>query len=221
MEFSQLIQQRHSVRAFSDQPVTQAQLETIVTEASQTASWVNSQPWKVYVATGQTLEAIRADHQRLIAEGVKSNPVFPVQSRADFHPDQQANMAAWSQHLEAEEGLDINEFWQLNRELFRAPAIMYFALPKSSPRWSVLDMGAFLQTASLSANNLGLGTMVAYELIKFPDVLAEHLAVDPGYELVIGMAMGYAADHPINAFYSPRQPLAQLLTIKDEINPIA
>lgn len=213
MDFSQLIANRHSTRSFSNRPVAVEQLKQIVSEASQTASWVNSQPWKVYVATGQTLETIKSRHLELIASGQKSNPVFPVRSRQDFHTDQQENMADWSAEKDSYQAVSDEEFWDLNRCLFNAPAILYFALPKESPTWSILDMGAFLQTASLSANNQGLGTMVAYEFIKFPEELATRLGVDASYEVVIGMAVGYEDDHPINQFRASRRGLDQIVTI--------
>ncbi|MGT2929214.1 nitroreductase family protein [Streptococcus dentasini] len=184
-------------------------------KASQTASWVNSQPWKVYVATGETLEKIKSDHRSLIEVGQKSTPIFPVRSRTGFQEDQHSHMAAWSNRLDNFTEVGNETFWQLNQELFQAPAIMYFALPKNSPEWSILDMGAFLQTASLSANNQGLATMVAYELVKFPGNLAQILRVDSAYEIVIGMALGYESDHPVNTFRPKRQSLDKILKILD------
>ena len=52
MEFSQVVADRHSVRDFTDQPVSQEDLVDIVRTAQQAPSWVNSQPWRVYAATG-------------------------------------------------------------------------------------------------------------------------------------------------------------------------
>lgn len=52
MEFSQVVANRHSVRDFTDQSVSQEELVDIVRTAQQAPSWVNSQPWRVYAATG-------------------------------------------------------------------------------------------------------------------------------------------------------------------------
>jgi nitroreductase len=214
MDFQKLVSQRHSTRSFSDKTVDLSLIKTIIEEAQTTASWVNSQPWKVYVATGQTLEKIKEDHLSLIEAGKKSAPIFPVLSRVGWQADQQDNMANWSEALEHSQ-LDQVEFWQLNRQLFKAPAILYFGLPKDSPDWSILDMGAFVQTATLSANNQGLGTMVAYEFVKFPVELASALEVDPNYDIVIGMAIGYEDDNPINAFRAKRRILDEVLVVKE------
>ena len=52
MEFSQVVANRHSVRDFTDQLVSPEDLVDIVRTAQQAPSWVNSQPWRVYAATG-------------------------------------------------------------------------------------------------------------------------------------------------------------------------
>nr|WP_314890316.1 nitroreductase family protein [Actinomyces oris] len=52
MEFSQVVANRHSVRDFTDQPVSQEDLVDVVRTAQQAPSWVNSQPWRVYAAPG-------------------------------------------------------------------------------------------------------------------------------------------------------------------------
>lgn len=47
------ITSRHSVRAFLDTPVPQQIIKDILTVASRAPSGTNTQPWKVYVVTGQ------------------------------------------------------------------------------------------------------------------------------------------------------------------------
>ena len=47
-----VITARHSVRAFLDTPVDTQTIKDILTVASRAPSGSNSQPWKVYVVTG-------------------------------------------------------------------------------------------------------------------------------------------------------------------------
>ena len=54
MDFTTLVQKRHSTRDFTGQFIPRSQLEQIIQDALTTPSWVNSQPWRVYVATGKT-----------------------------------------------------------------------------------------------------------------------------------------------------------------------
>lgn len=52
MDFTTLVQKRHSTRDFTEQIIPRSQLDQIIQDALTTPSWVNSQPWRVYVATG-------------------------------------------------------------------------------------------------------------------------------------------------------------------------
>ncbi|MBF7121735.1 nitroreductase family protein [Pediococcus pentosaceus] len=81
MEVKQAIQKRHSVRHFTDQKIDSKQLKEMIGIAQKAPSWVNSQPQKVYVAQGETLEAIRKQQQELAITGAKTNSDIPPMSR--------------------------------------------------------------------------------------------------------------------------------------------
>ena len=81
MEFSQVVANRHSVRDFTDQPVSREDLVDVVRTAQQAPSWVNSQPWRVYAATGRTLEEIKKRHAADVAAGRKGGSDLPVKPR--------------------------------------------------------------------------------------------------------------------------------------------
>lgn len=55
MDFTKVVNKRHSVRQFTDQAVETDLIKEIVTVAQRTPSWVNSQPWQVYCAQGTVL----------------------------------------------------------------------------------------------------------------------------------------------------------------------
>ena len=94
MEFSQVVANRHSVRDFTDQPVSQEDLVDVVRTAQQAPSWVNSQPWRVYAATGATLAGIKKRHAADVAAGRKGNADLPVKPRTEWSATTQENMAA-------------------------------------------------------------------------------------------------------------------------------
>ena len=53
MEFQDVMAQRHSVRAFTDQPVSDALLNGLLARASGAPSWSNTQPYQIAVARGE------------------------------------------------------------------------------------------------------------------------------------------------------------------------
>ena len=53
MDFDEVIAKRRSARDFTTEPISKDVLMDIVRQAQRTPSWANSQPWKVYIATGE------------------------------------------------------------------------------------------------------------------------------------------------------------------------
>src|SRR6266702_3716744 len=55
----ELLNERYSVRAFLPQPVPRETIDHVLTVAQRTASWCNSQPWQVQIASGEAKERFR------------------------------------------------------------------------------------------------------------------------------------------------------------------
>src|SRR5215212_12208348 len=56
---TELLNERYSVRAFLPQAVPRETIEHLLTVAQRTASWCNSQPWQVVIASGEAKERFR------------------------------------------------------------------------------------------------------------------------------------------------------------------
>src|SRR5215471_1905768 len=54
-----LLAQRFACRAFLPQPVPRATIERILAAAQKTASWCNSQPWRLEIASGAATQKFR------------------------------------------------------------------------------------------------------------------------------------------------------------------
>ena len=55
----ELLAERYSVRAFLPQPVPSETIERVLVASQRTASWCNSQPWQVLIASGEAKEKFR------------------------------------------------------------------------------------------------------------------------------------------------------------------
>ena len=55
----ELLNERYSVRAFLPQPVPRETIDRLLRVAQRTASWCNSQPWQVVIASGEAKEKFR------------------------------------------------------------------------------------------------------------------------------------------------------------------
>ena len=213
MQFSETLRARHSVRLFRNTPVSLETLRAVVADAQLAPSWVNAQEWKVWIATGKTLETVRREHSQKDNAGVKGESDLEPNHRDSFSPMARENMAAFVQsRIDAGLG-DIKI--QSQAELFHAPAVIYLTLPKGFQPYMLFDLGGFEQTLMLAAADRGLGTVTAYNLVKYPDLLRKHVGIPETEAIVIGIAVGYEEKHALNDFRSKRRPVDDILTVRD------
>lgn len=216
MEFREVVNKRHSVRNIKEDAIPVPVLEDIVRTAERAPSWENSQPWNVYIATGETLKRIKAIWAGKYADKVKGTPDMPTRHRTNFSPRSQKSMEDFMGAVAAYSGdPEIAHFLKMNETLFNAPALVYLTLGKDHTGWPVYDLGGFGLALMLGAKDHGVDSIPAYEIVKFPAELRPLLSVPEEEEIIMGIALGYAADDSINAFASTRLPLSEILTIKE------
>lgn len=216
MEFQDAVKKRHSVRDFSNQPVSKEDLTAIVNLAKLSPSWANSQTWQVIIATGDTLEKIRAHHLKTVQQGVPGDAEIPSLHREQMGNNGIKNVANWM--------TDFNGFIKDESQvpamdsahLFNAPAVAYLLIPQNPSLWEAYDLGSFGQTLMLAASDRGIDSIPAMELVQYPQSLHEILNVSDQYIFALGIALGYRnSDSLINKFRSSRMDNQDFLTFKE------
>lgn len=216
MEFKTLMDERHSVRNFSDREIDKELLREMVRIAAKTPSWENNQPWNLYIATGDSLKEIKSVWKEKYAEGTKGYADMPVGHRTNYSERSQANMASFMKDCEEKtRDKDLAHFLKENELLFNAPVIAYLTLEKGCTGWAVYDLGAFGMSLMLAAKDLGVDSIPAYEFVKFPDKLREILGIPESEDIIMGIGFGYPADDKLNDYRSGRMPVEKILTIKE------
>lgn len=214
MEFKDTLNYRQSIRIFKDKAIPEDDLRDIVQLAEKTPSWTNSQPWRVHIATGESLQKIKEDHLRHYELGIHGKPDFPYAPRDSWDQLSQLNSFKWSSELGTFLGEDGEQMGYSNTHLFDAAAIVYLTLPKKGSMWSVYDLGAFGQTLALAAADKRIDSVVAYEFIKYPDSLRKILGVSNDTNFVMGIGLGYRDNkYKINKFRSSRDKVDEILNI--------
>lgn len=214
MEFLEVMKKRHSSRDFKKDEIPEETLKKIVEIAAMSPSWENSQPWNVYIATGETLETIReawiAENDKKIKGSADMNPGH----RTNFSERGQKNMADLMDSIEKfDDDKDLENFNHVQHILFNSPAIVYLALPKDYTGYSLYDLGGFGMSLMLAATELGVDSIPAYELIKYPYILRDNLPIPEDEDIIMGIAIGHESEEHINEYDSPRLDLDEILKI--------
>ena len=214
MTVTEAMNTRSSIRAFKSDKVDRALLMEIFELAARTPSWGNTQPWEVFVATGDTLQRIKNRYRDNYANGIIASPETPrpaewseaaVARREQLQPDMLRDC-----------GDAVKQFGHLNQVMFNAPAVIYICMDSVLSEWSLYDIGAYSQSIMLTATELGLGTIPAITLTHFPDILHNELQIPKNLKVTIGIAIGYPdTQNDINNFVSARSPVAETVRFVD------
>lgn len=211
MQFTETLRARHSVRHFESTPIDEALLKAIVEDATRAPSWVNAQEWDAWILTGEKLEGFRREFSELVkakAPGLSEVPATPHEM---FSETSQENMRLFNKARE-EAGLALVKL-AAQQELFYAPAVCFLTLPKTYTPYMMFDLGAFAQTLMLSAASRGVGSVVAWNPVRYPEALRKYLPIPTTRAIAIAVALGYEKPCALNDFRSTRRSTSEILKI--------
>ncbi len=204
MEFSEVIQERRSVRWYLDKAVPLEMIHQILEEASAAPSFMNSQPWEVSVVTGESLAKI------IQLYDTDKEYVVPIPWPPEW-PDRQARLVANNREASGKRVLPESGRGRWN---YNAPVIVYLHIHKNLNEWSIFDLGLFAQNVLLSATNHGLATVPQARLVMHDAKIRDILGLGTDRKLILGITLGYADwDHPNNHIKSQRDNPENWITV--------
>lgn len=217
MKVSDAMCKRHSCRAFLEQEVEPEKVERILRIASRAPSGANTQPWLVYVVKDQTKRAIE---RKMVAEfraGKRGKPEYQYYPLKWTEPYKSRRIAC-GQQLYGAQGIAREdrdrrlEQWIENYRSFGAPVVLYFFIESHMEVGSYLDLGMFLQSAMLLAEEEGLATCPQQALAEYPDIVRQELGMEDRFVLLCGMALGYEdTAAPVNQYRTPRAEIEEFV----------
>ncbi len=222
------IASRFSARAFLPKPVDTALLEEILELARRAPSGTNTQPWKVYVVTGNTRNKIEVDvcaKQQAIYEGKES--ASTVMEEWDYYPREwvspyidRRRHNGWTLYgllgITKSDKEKMHLQHQQNFRFFGAPVGLFFTIDRVLGRGSLMDYGMFLQNIMLAARARGLHTCPQAAWNGYAELILPTLGAKDHEMLVCGMSLGYADEAAlINTYSTPREDVALFTTWLD------
>jgi nitroreductase len=218
MDIEKAVKERRSIRRFKPEEVPQEIIHEILEEARWSPSWGNTQPWELYVVTGETLERFKkANRQKSLDGEVHSSEIPMPEVWPDILKKRYTGVgkSVLTSLSIAREDVDArNEYYGDMFNLFGAPCMLLACLGKSlNIEYAMLDVGLIMQTICLLAHDKGLGTCMLAASVRYPGLLREMLPIPEDRVIVIGAAMGYPDwDSPVNNFERKRANLDEIVT---------
>ena len=213
MEVTEAIRNRKSTRAFLPKPVDKEIVTNILECARWAPSGVNSQPWQVVIASGETKQKLGTALAKCRAEGQPARQdyeYYPTKVEEPYIARRQACGKALYAALKIERN-DIEkrkEQWMKNYHSFDAPITLYFFIDGILETGSWVDCGMFIQNVMLAARGFGLETCAQASLAEYPDIVRGIFEIPDSKKLICGMALGYADyNDPSYQYRTEREPV--------------
>jgi len=219
MTLKEALEARHSSRAYRQEAVSADVILNIVEPATRAPSWGNTQPWEIFVAAGDTLDAIRATYLDNLEKQVTPNPEYgPIES---WPPQVEQRYTERIAGICAAIGVDPEDpagqkaSAQSQMSFFGAPAVIFLCSHPGLEPWSLFDLGLLAQSIMLMAADQGLSTIPTFSSVSYPDVIRSQLDIPSEYKLVLGIVIGYEDEgNPLNTCWSERRPITEVVRIK-------
>jgi nitroreductase len=211
------ITSRRSIRAFLPTPVAREDIEAILEVAARAPSGTNTQPWKVYVLSG--------DIKQELSGRIMAAYLDPVASKE--HTEEYAYYPkVWnSPYIDRRRkvGWDLYSLLSLTRDnkvgmqaqhgrnyvFFDAPVGLIFTIDRVMEQGSWLDYGMFLQNIMVAARARGLDTCPQAAFTQFHKIIAGLLQLPDSEQVVCGMSLGFADPSKIeNTLVTERESVA-------------
>jgi len=216
---------RFSARAYLDKPVDRALLEGLLDVARRAASGTNTQPWKVYVLTGEVKDTL-VDKVCTAHDAIRANPELAVEytESYDYYPEKWVSpyidrRRACGFGLYGVLGIvkgekeKMHAQHQQNYKFFGAPVGLMFTIDKVMGRGSLLDYGMFLQSIMVAARARGLHTCPQAAWNEFSKIILPHIGAGENEMIVCGLSLGYADEEAlVNTFMTERETVESFTT---------
>jgi nitroreductase len=213
----ELLNERYSVRAFLPREVPRDTIEHVLRVAQRTASWCNSQPWQVIIASGEAKERFRKAIYAEAASGAPHDSDFPFpreylgvylerRRESGFQLYNTLGIPRGDKAAYARQALE-------NYNFFGAPHVAIIHTDEPLGVYGAIDCGAYVSNFILAAQALGLGTIPQAALARHSGFIRRHFNLAEDRRVVCGISFGFADHgHKVNSYRTSRARVADTVT---------
>jgi len=215
MEVSEAVNSRQSIRAFTDQEVSDELIQRLLEKSARAASGGNLQPWKIFVINNETMINFLKFQEDWTDPETPAYDIYPENLSEPYKTSRYEVGSEMYSILDIDRDDKEGRFKQMlqNFKFFGAPSAFFCFVDRQMgrPQWS--DLGMFLQNFMLLAKEVGLDTCPQEAwAIKQESVTAFVKAPDE-LMLFCGMAIGYKDNEAkINKLRTERRPFEDWAT---------
>ena len=216
----EVMAERFSCRAFQPQAVARPTIERILNAAQKTASWCNSQPWRLEITSGAATTRFRDVMSAAASSGQPASGDFPFprEYRGVYLERRRESGFQLYNALGIPRGDKAgyaNQALQ-NFSFFGAPHVAIVHTDEALGVYGAIDCGGYVTNFMLAAQALGVATVPQAALAFHSQVVREHFGLADDRRVVCGISFGYPdPNHNANNYRTTRAGIADTVTFVD------
>jgi nitroreductase len=217
----ELLSERFSCRAFRPDPVPHHTIERILKATQKTASWCNSQPWQLAIASGAATKKFR-DVIYAAASSGKPNTgdfPFPREYRGVYLERRRESGFQLYNSLGIPRGDKVAYARQAleNFNFFGAPHVAIVHTDEALGVYGAIDCGGYVTSFMLAAEALGIAAVPQAALAFHSEVVRKHFGLGDDRRVVCGISFGFPdRDHKANSYRTTRASIADTASFIEE-----
>jgi nitroreductase len=217
----ELLSERFSCRSFLEQPVPRATIERILSSAQKTASWCNSQPWRLEIASGAAARKFREVMYKAASSGRPNAGDFPFpreyrgvylerRRESGFQLYNSLGIPRGDKAAYARQALE-------NFNFFGAPHVAIVHTDEALGVYGAIDCGGYVTSFMLAAQALGVATIPQAALAFHSDIVRAHFGLSDDRCVVCGISFGYPdRAHKANSYRTTRAAIIETVRFLDD-----
>ena len=216
---TEAITSRRSIRAFTNQPVADELIRTILTDAARAPSGTNIQPWTVIVLQGEARNDLVDAVQAAFDEGDRQSQEMYYTTEFVEPYISRRRKIGWD--LYGLLGIEKGEYDKMaaqhrkNYEFFGAPVGIFFTLHETMRSGGWMDLGLYMANVMALAREHGLDTCPQAAWQEFGHVVHKHLGLADEQSVIVGLALGYEdTEAVVNTLRTERAPLEDFVEFR-------
>ena len=215
MEVSEAVNSRQSIRAFTDQEVSDELIQRLLEKSARAASGGNLQPWKIFIINNETMINFLKFQENWTDPETPAYDIYPENLTEPYKTSRYEVGAEMYSILDIDRDNKEGRFKQMleNFKFFGAPSAFFCFVDRQMgrPQWS--DLGMFLQNFMLLAKEAGLDTCPQEAWAIKQESVTTFVKAPDELMLFCGMAIGYKDDEAkINKLRTQRRPFEDWAT---------
>jgi len=216
MELYQCIEVRRSFRSFVPKAVNKRTLTKVLEAANRSPSYMNTQPWEVFVVAGEKKDILAKKLLEEAMSGTAPQPDLAFPKEWPDHIDRRSKEHRLRRFkalgIDPNDAEKVRQSFLRNFEFYNAPCVLFVGMDKSLTPWSVFDLGLFTTSVLLAAQAEGLGCCTQALSMSYPDLIRKELGIPSTISLILAICVGYPdLKAEINQYRSTRRDLSEFV----------